>query len=84
MATTLTQRNQEFVPKSWELVPCPLCGEEKSRLLERFGYQHRYSYRRCLKCCLAFQSPRPVYGPEFVETAYEVYSTSSYQRRMGN
>jgi 2-polyprenyl-3-methyl-5-hydroxy-6-metoxy-1,4-benzoquinol methylase len=77
MATTLTATNQEFKPKAWEEVGCPLCGETKSKLLERFGYQHRYSYRRCSSCSLAFQSPRPVYDNEFVETAYEVYSTDT-------
>ncbi|MEK6580520.1 MAG: class I SAM-dependent methyltransferase, partial [Bdellovibrionota bacterium] len=77
MATSLTATNQEFKPKAWEDVSCPLCGERKSKLLERFGYQHRYSYRRCEKCCLAFQSPRPVYDTEFAETAYEVYSTET-------
>jgi len=77
MATTLTASNQEFKPKAWEEVSCPLCGEEQSRLFERYGYQHRYSYRRCAKCSVAFQSPRPVYDTEFVETAYEVYSTNT-------
>jgi SAM-dependent methyltransferase len=77
MATTLTATNQEFKPKAWEEVPCPLCGEQRSRLFERYGYQHRYSYRRCAKCSLAFQNPRPVYDGEFVETAYEVYSTDT-------
>jgi len=77
MATTLTATNQEFKPKAWEEVPCPLCGEQQSRLFERYGYQHRYSYRRCAKCSLAFQNPRPVYDNEFVETAYEVYSTDT-------
>ncbi len=77
MATTLTASNQEFKPKAWEEVPCPLCGGKNSRLLEQFGYQHRYSYRRCSDCQVAFQSPRPTYDQGFVETAYEVYSTSN-------
>ena len=75
MATTLTATNQEFKPKAWEEVPCPLCGGKQSEVFERFGYQHRYTYRQCAACGLAFQSPRPVYNDEFVETAYEVYST---------
>lgn len=77
MATTLTATNQEFKPKAWEDVACPLCGEKKSKLLERFGFEHRYSYRKCSGCHVAYQSPRPVYDTEFVETAYEVYSTDT-------
>ena len=75
MATTLTATNQEFKPKGWEDVSCPLCEAKKRSLLERFGYQHRYSYQRCAECGLAYQSPRPIYDHEFIETAYEVYST---------
>lgn len=77
MATTLTASNQEFKPKAWEEVSCPFCGGQQTRLLERYGYQHRYTYRRCKECSLAYQNPRPVYDNEFVETAYEVYSTET-------
>lgn len=77
MATTLTLHNQEFVPKAWETVPCPLCGSRREREFERYGYQHRYTYRQCLECGLAYQSPRPVYDADFVETAYEVYGSSN-------
>ncbi|MDR3606728.1 MAG: class I SAM-dependent methyltransferase [Oligoflexia bacterium] len=77
MATTLTATNQEFKPKAWEEVACPLCGEKQSRVFEKFGYEHRYTYRRCTRCSLAFQNPRPVYDMEFVETAYEVYSDNT-------
>jgi 2-polyprenyl-3-methyl-5-hydroxy-6-metoxy-1,4-benzoquinol methylase len=77
MATTLTASNQKFEPKSWESVPCPLCGEDRPRLLERFGYEHRYSYQSCGGSGLAYQTPRPKYDTEFVETAYEVYSTDT-------
>jgi len=76
MATTLTSENKEYLPETWETVPCPFCGDSKSRLLERFGYQHRYSYVRCETCGLAYQNPRPAYSAEFIETAYEVYDTN--------
>jgi len=50
-------------------------GESKSRAWEPFGFEHRYLYQRCDGCGLAYQKPRPRYDAEFVETAYEVYST---------
>ena len=63
------------MPKAWESVPCPFCGSAREHELERFGFEHRYTYRRCLDCGLAYQSPRPVYDSEFIETAYEVYGS---------
>jgi len=75
MATTLTSENKEYVPARWETVSCPFCSESGSNLLERFGYQHRYSYVRCKSCGLVYQNPRPAYTDDFIETAYEVYST---------
>lgn len=77
MATTLTEENKEYRPSHWETVPCPFCGCVRARLLERFGYEHRYQYVRCVDCGLAYQNPRPAYTNEFVETAYEVYTTSA-------
>ena len=76
MATTLTAENREFIPKQWEEVPCPFCDGTDARLFERFGYQHRYTYQKCGDCKLVYQTPRPVYDENFVETAYEVYSTT--------
>lgn len=77
MATTLTSENQEYQPSRWETVPCPLCAFEHASAFERFGYQHRYHYVRCDRCGLAYQNPRPAYTEDFVETAYEVYTTSA-------
>lgn len=77
MATTLTVEDKEYVPARWETVPCPFCRCGSARPLERFGYEHRYQYVRCEDCGLAYQNPRPAYTREFVETAYEVYTTSS-------
>jgi SAM-dependent methyltransferase len=81
MATTLTAQDQEYVPARWETVACPFCGEARARPFERFGYLHRYTYVQCVSCGLAYQSPRPAYTDDFVQTAYEVYSTdvSSFQ-----
>jgi len=78
MATTLTAENKEYVPSSWETVPCPFCGTEKNDLLEKFGFEHRYRYVRCEGCALAYQNPRPAYTEEFTETAYEVYTTQNH------
>jgi len=82
MATTLTRENKEYVPENWEQVPCPFCGETQSYVLERFGFEHRYTYVRCSRCKLAYQNPRPVYNDDFIETAYEVYdsATEAFQK----
>lgn len=76
VATTLTVENKEYVPARWENVACPFCNSTRARSLERFGYEHRYQYVRCEDCGLAYQNPRPAYTQDFVETAYEVYTTS--------
>ena len=76
MATTLTAENREFIPKLWEEVACPFCGGAEAHVFERFGYEHRYTYQKCSDCKLVYQTPRPVYDEDFVETAYEVYSTT--------
>lgn len=77
MATTLTSQNKEYIPMRWETPACPFCGENSSRLLERFGFRHRYTYERCVRCGLAYQKPRPIYDQEFTETAYELYAENS-------
>ena len=77
MATTLTIKDQEYIPAKWEEVNCPFCNSGRHSVLEHYGYQHRYTYVRCKECGLAFQSPRPAYTSDFVETAYEVYDTST-------
>lgn len=76
MATTLTESNQEYVPKAWEDVPCMFCGSDRSNILEKFGPENRYSYVRCCGCGLAYLNPRPRYDQEFVETAYDVYEST--------
>ncbi len=76
MATTLTEANQEYVPRAWEDVACMFCGSRRNRLLEKFGPQSRYRYVRCDDCGLAYLNPRPRYDKEFVETAYGVYEST--------
>jgi 2-polyprenyl-3-methyl-5-hydroxy-6-metoxy-1,4-benzoquinol methylase len=77
MATTLTAKHHEYIPKNWEEPDCPLCGAQQSTILERFGFAHRYTYQKCGNCGLAYQKPRPIYDDEFTDTAYEVYSTDT-------
>jgi len=78
MATTLTADNKAYLPKSWEVVPCPFCGDDKYRIHEYFGPEEKYRYVQCRHCQLIYSSPRPKYDAEFVETAYEVYDTQSH------
>lgn len=78
MATTLTENNQEYIPKQWEQVPCVFCGSEKSKPHEKYGPQHRYTYVQCLECDLVYANPRPVYDEEFVHTAYDVYQMNHH------
>jgi len=73
VATTLTNKNEEFKVKKWENVNCPICSAKDSRLLEKFGPDHRYTYVRCISCGLAYLNPRPRYNEEFINTAYSVY-----------
>lgn len=75
MATTLTADNRVYEPVAWENVPCPFCGSAHSSLYENFGHQLKFAYVRCGNCSLVYQSPRPQYDANFVNTAYEVYVT---------
>lgn len=59
-------------PSGWEDVACPYCGSQERRLYERFGWKLRFTYVTCAGCGLVYQSPRPVYGPETLQT-YENY-----------
>lgn len=76
MATTLTEKNLEFLSIEWENTRCPFCNADDFKSVEKFGYEHRYEFVRCQKCSLAYQNHRPKYDSEFTETAYEVYSLS--------
>jgi 2-polyprenyl-3-methyl-5-hydroxy-6-metoxy-1,4-benzoquinol methylase len=73
VATTLTAENKTFEPIAWEKVPCPFCQSQSASLYENFGHKLKFSYLRCDDCTLVYQSPRPRYDAEFVNTAYENY-----------
>jgi SAM-dependent methyltransferase len=83
MVTKLTAKNAEFKPARWEDVSCPFCGARSAKVFERFGYEHKFTYQKCRDCSLVFQNPRPVYDQEFIETAYEVYSSSNNEHWDG-
>ncbi len=78
MATTLTEKNQEYLPKAWETVPCPFCQSVSFRSHEKFGPDHRYTYVQCRDCELVYSSPRPRYDAEFLEAAYSVYDVENH------
>jgi SAM-dependent methyltransferase len=73
-----------YEPRSWEEVPCPLCGSGRSRLYERFGWRLRFTYQSCLDCGLVYQSPRPRYDDDFIRDAYGDYFTFSEDFRPGD
>ena len=78
MATTLTEQNKEYVPHSWETVPCPFCADTATRPHEKFGPKDRYTYVQCEKCDLVYANPRPAYDTGFVDTAYALYDVDSH------
>ena len=83
MATLLTAENKEYVPSSWESVPCPFCAYDRHKPHERFGPQNRYAYVKCRRCGLVYAHRRPKYEASFVETAYEVYDVESHHVSTG-
>jgi len=83
MATTLTEQNQEYIPKHWEEVPCPFCNSRSFRPHERFGPDHRYTYVQCRDCDLVYSNPRPRYDADFLEAAYSVYDVDNYHFKNG-
>jgi 2-polyprenyl-3-methyl-5-hydroxy-6-metoxy-1,4-benzoquinol methylase len=68
-----TSTRPAYEPKEWEDVACAFCGSRDRRLHERFGWRLRFTWVECLACGLIYQSPRPVYGREFVDAAYGDY-----------
>jgi 2-polyprenyl-3-methyl-5-hydroxy-6-metoxy-1,4-benzoquinol methylase len=63
-----------YVPKEWETVACPFCGETRYSTYERFGNTQQYTYVKCRQCGLIYQNPHPKYDTSFVYDAYEHYA----------
>ncbi len=62
-----------YIPKEWEKVPCPFCGSGDFSVYERFGSELQYTYVLCKDCTLVYQSPRPKYDQDFIDSAYASY-----------
>jgi len=74
MSTRQKLENQEYIPKEWEHVDCPVCNSKQSKRYERFGNKWQYTYVLCLDCKTTYLSPRPKYDDQFVYDAYEFYA----------
>ncbi len=77
MILTSTRQRIEgipYVPKEWETVACPFCGDTKYTRYERYGNTWQYTYVKCRNCGLIYQNPRPKYDSSFVHDAYEYYA----------
>jgi SAM-dependent methyltransferase len=75
--TNAQQRAWE--PSGWEEVPCPYCGSGERRTYERFGWKLRFTYVSCVGCGLVYQSPRPVYGAETLQTYENYHSIADFE-----
>ncbi len=62
-----------YSPKEWEKVPCPFCESPDYSIYERFGSELQYTYVLCSNCTLVYQSPRPKYDQDFIDSAYASY-----------
>jgi 2-polyprenyl-3-methyl-5-hydroxy-6-metoxy-1,4-benzoquinol methylase len=62
-----------YSPKEWEKVPCPFCESPDYSVYERFGSELQYTYVLCSNCTLVYQSPRPKYDQDFIDSAYASY-----------
>ena len=78
MSENIQPEKAEFIVKEWETVVCPFCSNTKSKIHEKFGPGHRYTYVQCKFCDLVYLNPRPKYDEEFVEEAYSDYANDSY------
>ncbi|MDR2010716.1 MAG: class I SAM-dependent methyltransferase [Bacteroidales bacterium] len=66
---------KKYIPHEWETVSCPFCDSYKNKLHERFGCDLQFTYVKCEKCGLIYQSPRPKYDEVFLKAAYGEYFT---------
>jgi SAM-dependent methyltransferase len=62
-----------YIPQAWETVPCPVCKSPEHKVYERFGSELQYTYVKCSKCGMIYQSPRPTYNQHFIDAAYASY-----------
>jgi SAM-dependent methyltransferase len=62
-----------YSPKEWEKIPCPFCGSSEYSIYERFGSELQFTYVLCRNCTLVYQSPRPKYDQDFIDSAYASY-----------
>jgi 2-polyprenyl-3-methyl-5-hydroxy-6-metoxy-1,4-benzoquinol methylase len=64
---------ENYIPKEWEIPPCPFCGSTEYSVYERFGSALQYTYVLCGDCGLVYLSPRPKYDQDFIDAAYASY-----------
>ncbi len=62
-----------YTPDAWEEVPCPFCNSSDHKVYERFGSELQYTYVKCKSCGLIYQSPRPRYNQDFIDSCYASY-----------
>ena len=60
MATTLTESNEEYIPKELETINCMMCGSDKYETHEIFGNKGQYTYVECKNCSNVYLNPRPL------------------------
>jgi SAM-dependent methyltransferase len=74
----------KYIPKEWEKVPCPFCGSAEYSIYERFGSELQFTYVLCRNCKLVYQSPRPKYDQDFIDSAYASYYQFSENIELNN
>lgn len=62
-----------YAPDAWETINCPVCNSPEHKVYERFGSELQYTYVKCSKCGMIYQSPRPKYNQHFIDAAYASY-----------
>ncbi len=83
MATTLTERNEEYIPKEVETIICMMCSSNKYKTHEIFGNKGQYRYVECNKCSNIYLNPRPLYNKEFTDIAYDDYGMENDIVKIG-
>jgi len=75
---------EKYTPKEWEKVPCPFCGSAEYSMYERFGSELQFTYVLCRNCKLVYNSPRPRYDQDFIDSAYASYYQFSENMELDN